>query len=233
MAAAARAADQGSLDVRDLARIAPEVIPGLRVLTGLPQPDRWSELRGASVTQVLAVARQLATFVVVDCGFSVEADEELSYDTLAPRRNAATLSALEAADHLLVVGSGNPVGLQRLVRAVQGLADLHVPSPRVVVNRVRPSAVGQAPERRISDALARFAGLEDLAFLPERREVLDGALLAGQTLREFAPQSDLRGALADLAQRYAVTHPDQRRGRASASRRSRRRVARVPRALRS
>jgi Flp pilus assembly CpaE family ATPase len=202
VAAAARAADHGTLDVTALARLAPEVTPGLRVLTGLPSPDRWTELRAPSVTQVLRVARRLVDFVVVDCGFSVEADEALSYDTLAPQRNAATLSAVEEADHLVVVGAADPVGLQRLVRAVQALDGLSAPPPRVVVTKVRAAAVGPRPERRISAALARFAGLEDLAYLPYDQKVLDEAMLAGRTLREHAPQSDLRRAMTALAQRY-------------------------------
>ncbi len=118
---------------------------GLRVLTGIPRAERWTELRAPSVAHVLTVARQLAGFVVVDCGFSIEDDEELSYDTLAPRRNAATLTALEPADELLVVGSGDPIGLQRLVRAVQDLGGVPAPTPRVVVNKVRASAVGSGP----------------------------------------------------------------------------------------
>ena len=58
---------------------------------------------------------------VVDCGFGLEQDEELAYDTVAPRRNGATLAVLEPADVVLAVGSADPVGLQRLVR---GLAEL-------------------------------------------------------------------------------------------------------------
>ena len=91
MAAAARAADQGTLDLPALARLAPEVSDRLRVLTGIPRAERWPELRAPAVEHVLTVARQLAEFVVVDCGFSIEDDEELSYDTLAPtpqRRHA-------------------------------------------------------------------------------------------------------------------------------------------------
>ena len=128
VAAAARASEQGTLDVPGLARLAPEVVPGLRVLTGLPRADRWPELRAAAVEDVLRLARGVVDHVVVDAGFAVEDDEELSYDTAAPRRNAATLTALEAADHLVVVGAADPVGLQRLVRAVQDVAVL--PSPR-------------------------------------------------------------------------------------------------------
>ena len=204
VAAAARAADQGTLDVPTLARVAPQVTEGLRVLTGLPRPQRWTELRATSVSQVLSVARRLSSVVVVDCGFAVEDDEELSYDTVAPRRNATTLSALEAADELLVVGAADPVGLQRLVRAVQDLDALPSPRARVVVNKVRASAVGSRPERRIADALARFAGLEDLTHLPWDQAAVDAAMLAGTTLREAVPQSPLRRVVAQLAQSCAA-----------------------------
>ena len=218
MAAACRAADQGSLDLVALARLAPEVTPGLRVLTGIPRADRWTELRAPSVAHVLTLARRLARVVVVDCGFAVEDDEELSYDTLAPRRNAATLTTLEQADELLVVGSGDPVGLQRLVRAVQDLATVPSPSATVVVNKVRASAVGARPERRISEALGRFAGMEELTFLPWDQASLDEAMFAGKSLVEHAPHSDLRRSLARLAGRYAVESPTSRRGRPAALR---------------
>ena len=211
VAAAARAADQGALDLAVLARIAPEVVPGLRVLTGIPRAERWTELRAPSVAHILTVARQLAQFIVIDCGFAIEDDEELSYDTLAPRRNAATLTALESADDLLVVGTADPIGLQRLVRAVQDLASVPSPTPRVVVNRVRASAVGSRPERRIADALGRFAGMEDVTYLPWDQASLDGAMFAGKSLAEFAPQSELRRAIASLTTPYAVSAPEQRR----------------------
>jgi MinD-like ATPase involved in chromosome partitioning or flagellar assembly len=213
MAAASRAADQGGLDLMTLARLAPEVTPGLRVLTGIPRAQRWTELRAPSVAHVLTVARQLAQFVVVDCGFSIEDDEELSYDTLAPRRNAATLTALECADDLLVVGAADPIGLQRLVRAVQDLADVPSPTPRVVVNRVRSSAVGSRPEHRIAEALGRFAGMDELSYLPWDQATLDGAMFAGKSLAEFAPASELRKAIVALASPYAGLSPQPRRRR--------------------
>jgi MinD-like ATPase involved in chromosome partitioning or flagellar assembly len=213
MAAATRAADQGSLDLAALARIAPEVTPGLRVLTGIPRAERWTELRAPSVAHVLTVARQLTQFVVVDCGFAIEDDEELSYDTVAPRRNASTLTALDCADELIVVGTADPIGLQRLVRAVQDLSGVPSPTPRVVVNRVRASAVGSRPERRISEALSRFAGMDDIDYLPWDQATLDGAMFAGKSLAEFAPHSDLRRAVAALTTAYAAAAPQQRRRR--------------------
>ncbi len=199
LAAATRSADQGSLDLAALARLAPEVSPGLRVLTGIPKAERWPELRAAALEHVLSLTRRLARFVVIDCGFSLEDDEELSYDTLAPRRNAATLTSLAAADQVLAVGAGDPIGLQRLVRGLQELGTVPSPSPTVVINRVRSSAVGPRPESRIRDALTRFAGVDDPRFIPDDPASLDRALLAGQTLAEAAPDSAVRKTLTALA----------------------------------
>ena len=199
LAAATRSADQGSLDLAVLARLAPEVCAGLRVLTGIPKAERWPELRAAALEHVLTLTRRLGRFTVIDCGFSLEDDEELSYDTLAPRRNAATLTSLAVADQVLVVGAGDPIGLQRLVRGLQELGAVASPSPTVVVNRVRASAVGSRPERRIREALSRFAGVDELRFIPDDPATLDGALLAGRSLAEAAPDSLVRQSLLALA----------------------------------
>ena len=199
LAAATRSADQGSLDLAVLARLAPEVCAGLRVLTGIPKAERWPELRAAALEHVLTLTRRLGRFTVIDCGFSLEDDEELSYDTLAPRRNAATLTSLAVADQVLVVGAGDPIGLQRLVRGLQELGTVASPSPTVVVNRVRASAVGSRPERRIREALSRFAGVDELRFIPDDPATLDGALLAGRSLAEAAPDSLVRQSLLALA----------------------------------
>jgi len=56
------------------------VTPRLRVLTGIPKAERWPELRAPAVEHVLGLARRLARFTVLDCGFSLEDDEELSFD---------------------------------------------------------------------------------------------------------------------------------------------------------
>jgi Flp pilus assembly CpaE family ATPase len=199
LAAATRSADQGSLDLAVLARLAPEVCEGLRVLTGIPKAERWPELRAAPLEHVLTLTRRLVRFTVIDCGFSLEDDEELSYDTLAPRRNAATLTSLSVADRVVAVGSADPIGLQRLVRGLQELGTVAGPSPTVVVNRVRASAVGPRPERRIREALTRFAGVDDVRFVPDDPATLDDALLTGRLLAESAPDSAVRLSLLGIA----------------------------------
>lgn len=204
LAAAARAAGQGVLDVQALARLSPLLAPGLRVLSGISRADRWPELPGTSLDVVWTVARALTDWTVVDCGFCVEQDEVLSYDTRAPRRNAATLSALHDADEVVVVGGADPIGVQRLVRALAELAELGAPGRRtVVVNRVRPGVAGPRPGEAIAEALARYAGIIDPHLVPDDPSALDAALLDARLLHEIVPGSAVRRALTGLAGRVS------------------------------
>ncbi|MBO1755576.1 hypothetical protein [Allobranchiibius sp. CTAmp26] len=219
IAAAVRLAESGRLDAPGLAGVAPVTDPGFRVLTGISRASRWPEIREEALTEVLRTARALVDFVVVDCAAPIEEDEELSYDTLAPRRNAATLATLRAADIVLVVGTADPVGLQRLVRALEDVRPLVRSEPKVVVTRVRSSAVGGSPETKVTEALERFAGVRDLSLVPEDRDTLDAALLAGRTLAAGAPHSAAREAIRALAGQLSGVPSRSRRGRLRALRR--------------
>ncbi len=213
LAGAARLAAAGNLDSAELVRLAWAVRPQLRVLTGLARADRWPELRPRAVTSVLAEARRLAAVTVVDCAFSLEDDEELSFDTAAPRRNGATLAILETADTVLCVSGADPVSLQRSIRALGELRDvLPDVDPVLVVNQVRRGPVPGDPRREIAEALERFAGREVRFFLPADRRATDAALAAGRTLAEVAAASPLRAELRTLAATVAeVTLPAGRR----------------------
>jgi MinD-like ATPase involved in chromosome partitioning or flagellar assembly len=213
LAAAARLANRGALDLPALARLARTVVPDLRVLSGAARADRWPELRPASLEVVLELARSLATTTVVDCAFALEQDEELAYDTAAPRRNGATLTVLAAADTVLAVGSADPVGLQRLVRGLGELKEA-VPGvePLVVVNRLRATAVPGDAQAEVRAALARYAGVEQVRFVPLDVAGLDRAVTCGRTLAEAAPTSPTRTALTALAAELAgVTAAPPRR----------------------
>lgn len=195
--AAARNAKAGTLDPTALATHCRQV-GALRVLTGLPRPDRWPELSPGAVSALLTSARALARHVVVDCGFSLETEEELMFDTVAPRRNGATLCVLEQADRVLAVGAADPVGLSRLARAVVDLTSV-LPGcePSVLVNRMRPSLGWSAAEA--TAMIERFTGHGPAVVLPEDRVACDRALVHGRTLTECAPGSPLRTGLRDVA----------------------------------
>ncbi|MDX6295510.1 MAG: hypothetical protein QOH50_4585 [Kribbellaceae bacterium] len=200
LAAAARSAGSGSLDVGVLARQARQLDPHLLVLTGLSRADRWTELRPTAVESVWSTARLLAPCTVVDAGFCIESDEEISFDTLAPRRNGATLATLEEADEVIVVGTADPVGLTRLIRALHELrAAVPSATPRVVVNRVRAGSLGNSPADAVAEALSRYAGVQAAALLPFDQAACDAALSQGRSLADAARSSKLRKAMQQLA----------------------------------
>lgn len=222
LAAAVRAGGHGVLDVGTLRDLAPEVEGRLRVLTGLSRPGRWRELAPSALEAVWQTARAVADWTVVDCGFCLEDDDGSGFEAmLGLRRNGATLSALTVADVVVVVGAAEPVGIHRLV---QGLADLDealgsAGRRLVVANRLRASAAGAAPERSVTEALVRYAGVSDVALVPDDRPALDRAMLEGRTLRASAPGSPARLAIYELAATLAGAaagrrvHARQGRGR--------------------
>ncbi|TDW15067.1 AAA family ATPase [Kribbella kalugense] len=200
LAAAARSASNGALDMVMLAKHARQVNPHLLVLTGLSRADRWTELRPAAIESIWSSARTLAPATVVDVGFCIETDEEISFDSLAPRRNGATVATLEEADEVIIVGTADPVGLTRLIRAVHELQTV-APSVtvRVVVNRLRSGALGSSPGEAAAEALAQYAGIQPAALLPYDLNAVDTAMSHGRSLSEAAKSSKLRKAFQQLA----------------------------------
>ncbi len=217
LAAACRQASGPRLDSAALATLCWQLGPRFRVLTGIPLASRWPELRPSALAPVLATARSLADFTVVDCGFCLETDEELSFDTLAPRRNGATLAVLDDADLIVVVGGADPIGMQRLVRGLAELRDTEVAAPLwIVLNRVRDGVVPGDATLELTAALERFAGRSPAALLPADPRSLDAALAAGRLLSESNPGSPFRRAVGDLAAGLAgvaVAAPRRRRRR--------------------
>ena len=209
--AAARAANAGRLDADRLAATARQVGAQLRVLTGLPRPDRWQEVRPAAFDDLLDQAAQLASYVVVDVGFDLERDPADPFVGTAPHRNLMTHAALERADEVVVVGAADPVGLTRLARGLVELRDL-VPAvhPRVVVNRTRPT-LGWS-DKEIRGMVEGFVTPRSVHFLPDDRPAADRALMAGQSLAESG-DSALREAMTGLALEVLGQRPTDGRRR--------------------
>lgn len=197
LAGACRHAANGRLDLAELTKLVWAIAPNLRLLTGITRADRWPEVRPSAIPTLLNVARSMAPMTFVDCGFCLEADEEITFDTAAPRRNGATLAVLTAADVVLVVGSADPSGMERLTRGLAELKEvLPAVRPRIVLNRVRRTAASIDEART---ALSRFSGAAVTAALPEDRPSMDKAWMRGEPLSEVAPSSPLRKALRELA----------------------------------
>jgi MinD-like ATPase involved in chromosome partitioning or flagellar assembly len=202
VAAACRLAHHGRLDSASLVPLVRRVSPQLSVLTGLPRADRWPELRPASLTTLWEVARTVADVVVVDTGFCLEEDEELSYDTLAPRRNAATVSAVSSADAVVAIGTADPIGVRRLVRGLDELTAV-IPDvePVVVVNRGTGKGRQSAVRRDVEHVLHALGRHVEVRVIPEDLVTCRRAVRDGLTVVEAVPGSAMVRALDELAQR--------------------------------
>ncbi len=195
--AATRLANAGELDRGRLVGLAREVSPRLRVLTGLPRPDRWSEVRPGTYGDLVEVARGVDPVVVVDAGFGLDRSAADPYSPVACRDDV-TVTALELADVVVAVASADPVGLARLARWLVDLAELRPDAALVVVvNRMR-AGLGWA-HSDVVDLVARVAPGARVLLVPDDRAAADRALVSGRTLVEGGDSALRRGvsALAD------------------------------------
>lgn len=184
--AAARKANTGTLDAAALAACSRGAGNGLSVLTGLPRADRRIEVRAGMLAEVLATAAGRGD-VVVDTGFGIAEDD----------RDRMSREALAAADEIVVVGSADPIGLARLVRALTDLRELEPSTPvQVVVNRIRPT-LGWSPAE-IVGMVEGYLRPRATHLVPEAREELDRAVVTGKSLVELG-DSAVRRALAQVA----------------------------------
>jgi MinD-like ATPase involved in chromosome partitioning or flagellar assembly len=215
-AAACRQAERGGLDARELARISVALgRTGVDVLTGLNRPSRWPELSEGRVGSALDACREWADHTIVDVAASLERDEEIMSDLEAPRRNAATLAALRAADLVVAVAGADPVGVSRLLRAYPDLrATIGATPVAVVANRLRPGALGIDARGQVRRTLDRFGGIEDVWFIPADARSVDAALLEARPIADVAARSPFTLALRRFVGEAVAPAPEaaSRRG---------------------
>lgn len=199
LAAAARSAARGRLSTALLAAHAVTIADRLRLLTGDTRPDRWRELRPGAVEAVCETSRQLADLVVVDLGAALAGNDgdRLPVSGAGPEAVSATIAGL--ADAVAVVASPDPLGMLRLVHALDllaGVAD-HAP-PVVVINRMRDRVVGRSAARQVRETVERFAGDVEVVCLPDDPRAADDCLRTATPLSAAAPSSPLRAGIVDL-----------------------------------
>ncbi len=166
------------------------------MLAGLARAELWPEVRERAWTSVLDAARDARPLVIVDLASPIEEDEELAFDRVPYRRNLMTVGALAAADEILLVVAGDPVGIRRGIVAHRTLAEANPAAARkvsVVVNRAPQAA------RRVQDCssqLSEWTGSPPIAFLPTR-----GVVRARGLGRSAAPGDRAAVAVAARAAR--------------------------------
>lgn len=203
IAAACRRAEMGDLDDAELGRIVSPVETDagrFDVLAGLNRPSRWPEISALRLRGALSACNGWAEETVVDIAAATESDEELSFDLAAPRRNAATLTALAEADAIVAVLSADPLGIARFLHSYPEVRAVAESTPILVVaNRLRPGPVGLDARGQIRRTLERFAGIREVHFLPADARAADAALLHARPISQVARRSPMLAAVRRLA----------------------------------
>jgi MinD-like ATPase involved in chromosome partitioning or flagellar assembly len=206
IAAVCRLAESDALTRDELLRLSqpvPTAQGQMRVLSGIVRTDRWPELSAERVKKVLLVAKECFDAILVDVGFNLEADEEITSDLFAPRRNASTLATLKAADYIVEVASADALGVARFIRAHDVLVDEFPESMRVIVlNKVR-SGLDTRGSHQAAAALSRFAGLHEVYELSADEKALNTSYSAGKPLSLAAKNSKLRRQFRKLAEPFS------------------------------
>ena len=205
IARACRLAGAGTLTAAELLSLAHSVRVSNRsmdVVTGLLSSSRWPEISRDRLEKVIACARDNFDTVILDVGFSLETDEEVSSDMLAPRRNGATLAALQSATDVVAVSAADSVGLARFIRLWSDLSDLIPDIPiTVAVNRVSARKEGAPASENIAAAFSRFAGIRDVVLIPESTDLVAKADTRGVPAWLLDEQSRFAAAIGELGQR--------------------------------
>ena len=179
-------------------------------LSGITSSSRWPEVRARAFSEVLEWLKHRYDLVICDVAAPIEVDEELTFDGPAPRRNAATLTALACSDRVIALGEADVIGLPRLInlaREVQSRPDLFVPETDVQywLNRGRREAAGFNPEAKMRDNWARYLSIPLTGVIPYERKVMDRLRRNGEALLEVAPRHAVVQSLeAMLEGMYAV-----------------------------
>ena len=192
--------ERGQLDTQ----ISDEAISTLRVgkyyldfLSGITRPDRWPELRTRALRDSIKWLAHRYDVIILDTAACLESDAELGFAQAGPRRNGAAITTLEMADHIVLLGNADIIGIPRTIRAYdqmhEGACTLRdTAKVHIWLNKVRAEATGRDAERELANTWQRFGPRNPISgFLPYDRKTVDRAWFRGQTLLEYAPRSPL------------------------------------------
>lgn len=177
-------------------------------LSGITRANRWPELRAKALAASIDWLAARYDLLILDVASCIEADEELSYDGPVPLRNGATITALEKADRIIMLGNADVIGVPRLIQTYEQLKEGGYDiSPLTQIdlwmNKVRSDVGSHGTVGELRRAWERFGpSVELTGFLPYDRKSLDKAWMRGLTLRECAPKSPLTRAINELYHRY-------------------------------
>lgn len=166
----------------------------LDLLPGLNTGARWREVPRPVADKLWATVRRGWEFIVVDCA----AQSEARGHGFEMERDGVTLSLLDEADDVLIVGQAGPLGLRRLIAQLDQATDLGIENPRVVVTKLSRRPMHTRSE---TAAVLLEAGIHEFVGIHDGRDPLMQAENRGLVLHEAFPTCAAAKDIVDLAER--------------------------------
>lgn len=140
-------------------------VAGIAVLSGLPNPRDWFELRSGEVAEVLAELARTHPYVVANVGPRAEDLPE----TGGPARFSVTRATLSIADIVILVGSTTPIGVTRVVDWLADGRSLITGKPLHIVLNQHPGGSFVASE--VEAELRRTVSPQSISIIPFDKRV--------------------------------------------------------------
>lgn len=164
-------------------------VAGVEVLSGLPNPRDWFELRAGEVVEVLAELTRTHPYVVANVGPRIEDLPESG----GPSRFAVTRGTLSLANAVILVGAATPIGVTRIIDWLADGRSLVTGKPLHIVLNQHPGSSFVSTE--IENELRRTVAPQSMTVVPFDKRV-QRAAWDGQ----LVPRGPFTKSVAKLAQ---------------------------------
>lgn len=178
---------RGELNTAELANRCIQVKQNLRVLPGIPSPNRWSDLDLEAILEVVAVARELDDVVVIDLG-----GIEFLDTALADKRETWLIEILNLATSKIGVIAGDPISLLRGVNWLSRMNNSLLEDIDILVNKLNSKTIAA----EISTILQKSNQKIPVAYIPIDHDLFAEALWVGQPVTALQSKSPAIKALA-------------------------------------
>lgn len=169
-----------------------EISTNLCVVPGIGPSQSWRDLRPSSLVALWDKLRGDFDVVVIDIGSCLEDDDAAS--PWATRRNAAAVTALQAADLVVAVASSSPAGAARLARDWPKVTAVGPSHHRVLVQNRAARKVGEW-----QSAVSSLGVDARIVSIPHDPGAVASCWAHAGTPSEHGPRSALTRAMRKLA----------------------------------
>ena len=131
-------------------------------LRGIPSAHRWTDLRIHALKSMWEYLETMTDFVIADCGPAYDLLDRNAEVTAKPTRAIASLTAIDAAQSVVITANASDVGITRLIN---GYLDLHEFVENKDVFAVVHGIANESAQRDIKAIIARELGVNAIVTL--------------------------------------------------------------------